>query len=85
MAKLTVQVVGMGDRVRGQNRNTGKEYDFRKVAFAFQNQYGSNDVSVNIVSGEDLDKFDVQIGNTYRAAVNQVKNVYYIDLLDQIF
>lgn len=85
MAKLTVTVVGMGDRVTGQNRQTGKPYDFRKVAFAFENQYGSNDVAINLVTGEDLDKFDVQIGSTYRAVVNQVKNVYYIDLLDQIF
>lgn len=85
MAKLNVSVIGMGDRVTGQNRQTGKPYDFRKVAFAFQNQYGNNDVSINIVSGDVLDEMSVQVGSTYRAVVNQVKNVYYIDLIEPIF
>ena len=85
MAKLKVSVIGMGDRVTGQNRQTGKPYDFRKVAFAFQNQYGNNDVSINIVDGSILDEMHVQVGSTYRAVVNQVKNVYYIDLIEPIF
>lgn len=35
MARSNVRVIGMGDRVTGQNRDTGKPYDFRKVAFEF--------------------------------------------------
>lgn len=84
MARTIVKVLGMGDRVTGKNRTTGNPYDFRKVAFGFVNQYGSTDVSVNIVDGTTLDDLHVQVGNLYNAVVNQVKNVYYIDLLDLI-
>lgn len=84
MAKCVVTVIGMADRVTGKNKESGKDYDFRKVAFSFQNQYGSNDVSVNIVDGCTLDEFDVQVGNKYMAAVNQVKKIYYIDLIGQM-
>ena len=85
MAKIIVEVIGMADRVKGQNKETGKAFDFRHVAFAFKNQYGNNAVSINMVPGEDLDRLDLQIGSTFRAVVNQVKNTYYIDLLDQVF
>lgn len=84
MARCVVTVIGMADRVTGKNKESGKDYDFRKVAFSFQNQYGSNDVSVNIVDGSTLDEFDVQVGNQYLAAVNQVKKIYYIDLMGQL-
>lgn len=82
--KTVVTVLGMGDRVTGKNRDTGKPFDFRKVAFGFVNNYGSNDVSVNIVDGSDLDELAVQVGCRYEAVVNQVKKVYYIDLLKPI-
>lgn len=82
--KTTVSVIGMGDRVTGSNRDTGKPYDFRKVAFSFINQYGSNEVSVNIVDGSTLDDLSVQVGNDYLAVVNQVKKVYYIDLIQRV-
>lgn len=84
MARCVVTVIGMADRVTGKNKESGKDYDFRKVAFAFQNQYGSNDVSVNIVDGRTLDEFDVQVGDKFLAAVNQVKKTYYIDLIGQM-
>lgn len=84
MAKTIVTVIGMADRVTGKNKESGKDYDFRKVAFAFCNQYGSNDVSVNIVDGDTLDLLNVQSGNQYLAVVNQVKKVYYIDLIDRV-
>lgn len=83
MAKCVVTVIGMADRVTGKNKETGKPYDFRKVAFSLVNNYGSNDVTVNIVDGSILDELDVQIGREYIAAVNQVKKVYYIDLIDR--
>lgn len=83
MAKSVVTVIGMGDRVTGKNKETGKPFDFRKVAFSLVNNYGSNDVSINIVDGSVLDDLDVQIGREYIAAVNQVKKVYYIDLIDR--
>lgn len=73
MAKNIVKVIGMADRVTGKNKESGKDYDFRKVAFSFVNQYGSNDVSVNIVDGSTLNDLDVQIGKEYLAVVNQVK------------
>ena len=85
MARMNVTVIGISDRVNGVNQKTGKKYDFRKVAFSFRNQYGSNDVSVNVVSGDVLDEFEVQPGNTFKAAVTQVKGSYYIELIDQIF
>lgn len=81
MAKIVVNVIGMGDRITGKNRETGKPYDFRKVAFGFVNSYGSDDVSVNTVDGSILDELDVQVGRSYVASVNQVKKVYYIDLI----
>ena len=84
MARTTVTVIGMGDRVTGKNRDTGKPYDFRKVAFEFDNSYGSRDVSVNIVDGSLMDELDVQTGRRYFAIVNQVKKVYYIDLIEPI-
>lgn len=84
MAKTIVSVIGMADRVTGKNKESGKGYDFRKVAFSFANQYGSNDVSVNIVDGDTLDQLDVQVGHKYRAVVNQVKKIYYIDLIEQV-
>lgn len=84
MAKSIVTVVGMADRVTGKNRESGKDYDFRKVAFSFLNQYGSNDVSVNIIDGSTLDDLDVQIGREYLAVINQVKKVYYIDLISEV-
>lgn len=83
MAKSVVTVIGMADRVTGKNNETGKPFDFRKVAFSLVNNYGSNDVTVNIVDGSVLDELDVQIGKEYIAAVNQVKKVYYIDLIEQ--
>lgn len=81
MARFSVTVIGMGDRVTGKNRDTGKPYDFRRVAFGFVNSYGSNDVSVNTVDGSILDELNVQIGRSYIASVNQIKKVYYIDLI----
>lgn len=84
MARIVVKVIGMGDRVTGKNKDTGKPYDFRKVAFEFLNNYGSQDVSVNIVDGCVLDDLNVQTGCCYHAVVNQVKKVYYIDLLQPI-
>lgn len=81
MARIIVKVIGMGDRVTGKNRDTGKPYDFRKVAFEFMNSYGSNDVSVNIVDGFVMDDLAVEVGSSYWASVNQVKKVYYIDLI----
>lgn len=81
MARIVVNVIGMGDRITGKNRDTGKPYDFRKVAFGFVNSYGSDDVSVNTVDGSILDELDVQVGRSYVASVNQVKKVYYIDLI----
>ena len=81
MARIVVNVIGMGDRITGKNRETGKPYDFRKVAFGFVNSYGSDDVSVNTVDGSVLDELDVQVGRSYVASVNQVKKVYYIDLI----
>lgn len=83
MAKSVVSVIGMGDRVTGKNKETGKPFDFRRVAFSLVNNYGSNDVSINIVDGSVLDELDVQIGREYIAAVNQVNKVYYIDLIDR--
>lgn len=82
--KTVATVLGMGDRVTGKNRDTGNPYDFRKVAFGFVNMYGSNDVSVNIVNGDELDELGIQVGRSYHAVVNQVKKVYYIDLLKPI-
>ena len=82
MAKGIVTVIGMADRVTGKNKESGKDYDFRRVAFSFQNQYGSNDVSVNIVDGSTLDELDVQLGREYLAVINQVKKIYYIDLIE---
>ena len=82
--KTWVTVIGMGDRVSGQNRSTGKPYDFRKVAFSFVNSYGSNDVSINIVDGGTLDDFSVNTGDIFLASVVQVKNQYYIDLLEPV-
>lgn len=84
MAKCIVKVIGMADRVTGTNKVSGKNYDFRKVAFAFQNAYGNNDVSVNIVDGSTLDDLGVQTGDEFQAVVNQVKKTYYIDLIDRI-
>ena len=81
MARTTVTVIGMGDRVTGKNRDTGKPYDFRKVAFSFTNAWGSQDVSVNIVDGDLLDELNVQVGGSYAAVVNQIKKVYYIELI----
>lgn len=81
MARIVVKVIGMGDRITGKNRETGKPYDFRKVAFGFVNSYGSDDVSVNTVDGSILDELDVQVGRSFVASVNQVKKVYYIDLI----
>ena len=81
MARFSVTVIGMGDRVTGKNRDTGKLYDFRRVAFGFVNSYGFNDVSVNTVDGSILDELNVQIGRSYIASVNQIKKVYYIDLI----
>lgn len=81
MARIVVNVIGMGDRITGKNRETGKPYDFRKVAFGFVNSYGSDDVSVNTVDGSILDELDVQVGRSYVASVIQVKKVYYIDLI----
>ena len=80
----TVTVIGMADRVTGKNKDTGKDYDFRKVAFAFENQYGSNDISVNIVDGSICDELNVQVGNKYNAVINQVKKIYYIDLISRV-
>ena len=84
MARTIVTVLGMGDRVTGQNRKTGKPYDFRKVAFGFVNQFSSSDVSVNMVDGSTLDEMNVQTGRQYVAVVNQVQNVYYIDLIEPV-
>lgn len=84
MAKKVVTVIGMADRVTGKNKETGKPFDFRRVAFSFVNNYGSNDVSINIVDGDILDELDVQVGTEYIAAVNQVKKVYYIDLIERV-
>ena len=84
MARTTVTVIGMGDRVTGKHRETGKPYDFRKVAFEFDNSYGSRDVSVNIIDGSVLDDLNVQVGRQYLAVVNQVKRVYYIDLIEPL-
>lgn len=84
MAKKVVTVIGMADRVTGKNKETGKPFDFRRVAFSFVNNYGSNDVSINIVDGDILDELDVQVGAEYIAAVNQVKKVYYIDLIERV-
>ena len=84
MARCVVKVIGMGDRVTGTNRTTGKPYDFRKVAFAFTNPWGSGDVSVNMIDGVTLDELNVQVDKCYAAVVNQVKNVYYIDLIDPV-
>ena len=81
MARIVVNVIGMGDRITGKNRDTGKPYDFRNVAFAFVNTYGSADVSVNTVDGSILDELDIQIGRSYIASVNKVKKDYYIDLI----
>ena len=83
MAKCIVKVIGMADRVTGTNKESGKSYDFRKVAFAFQNAYGNNDVSVNIIDGSTLDELEVQVGDQFLAVVNQVKKQYYIDLIEQ--
>ena len=81
MARTVVTVLGMGERVTGKNRDTGNPYDFRKVAFGFTNLYGSADVSVNLVDGNVLDELDLQVGRSYLASVNQIKKVYYIDLI----
>ena len=82
MARCVVTVIGMGERITGKNKETGKPFDFRKVAFSFANQWGSADVSVNSVDGSVLDDLNVQVGNSYHAVVNQVKKVYYIDLIE---
>ena len=84
MSRSIVTVIGMADRMTGINKESGKDYDFRKVAFAFENQYGSNDVSVNIVDGSILDDLDVQIGREYYAVINQFKKIYYIDLIKPV-
>ena len=82
MARCVVTVIGMGERITGKTKDTGKPFDFRKVAFSFANQWGSSDVSVNVVDGSILDDLDVQVGNSYHAVVNQVKKVYDIDLIE---
>lgn len=84
MAKKIVTVIGMSDRVTGINKDTGKPFDFRRVAFSLVNNYGSNDVSINIVDGCTLDELNVQVGMQYSASVNQVKKVYYIDLIGPV-
>jgi hypothetical protein len=83
MAKKNVTVIGMGDRVTGVKKDTGTRFDFRRVAFAFVNQYGSNDVSINNVDGDTLDELNVQVGCVYLASVqpNPSNKSYYIDLI----
>ena len=82
MSKSVVHVLGMGDRLVGKNRDTGNPYDFRRVAFGFTNSYGSADVSVNTISGEDLDALDLQVGRAYVAVVQKIKKDYYITLIE---
>lgn len=84
MARCVVKVIGMSDRITGKNKETGKPYDFRKVAFSLVNNFGSNDLSINIVDGSTCDDLNVQVGREYMASVQQVKRQYYIDLIEQV-
>ena len=84
MAKYVVTVLGMGDRVVGKNRETGKPYDFCRVAFGFVNQWGTRDVSVNLIDGTTLDELTLLPGREYYAIVNQIKKQYYIDLIGSV-
>lgn len=83
MARKIVTVIGMGDRVTGVKKDTGNRFDFRRVAFAFVNQYGSNDLSINTVDGDILDELNVQVGCEYLASVQQnpSNKQYFIDLI----
>lgn len=81
MARSVVTVIGQGRRVIGVTKDTGKPYDFCRTAFSFIDSYGNADVAVTALSGDVLDEFDVQVGNSYEAIVNKVNRQYYIDLI----
>lgn len=82
--KTVVTVLGMSDRVAGTNKSSGKPYDFRKVAFGFVNQYGSDDVCVVPVNTPVIDEVQLRSGGQYWAIVNQAKNQYFIDVLHDV-
>lgn len=84
MARSIVKVIGFSDRVIGNSKTTGKPFDFRKVAFSFENAYGQNDVSINSVDGAFFETLDIQVGSLVTASVIQVKNTYYIDIIDSV-
>lgn len=71
MARTTIKVVGLGNRMRGNSKKNGKPYDFQPISFIFDDPYttGYKAATAN-VSGDMLDA----IGGVN---LNEEKEIFY--------
>lgn len=85
MARCVINVVGVADRLTGTSKNTGKAYDMCEIAYTFKNQFQKNCVACSMIDGTIMDEFDIHVGQTFDAIVNQFNGKSYIDLISEVF
>lgn len=78
-----MKVVGLGNRMTGNSKKTGKPYDFQAVSVLYDDQYttGQKASTVNI-SGKDVDSVGgLCIGQEYDVVFHTYNNQVVVDAL----
>lgn len=74
-----IEIVGLGDRMKGISKNGGKPYDFQTVAFLYPSKYiAGMAAGTSTVQGEQLDALSepLRVGVTYDAFIETGKGGY---------
>lgn len=85
MARNTIQIVGLGDRMRGTSKKTNKPYDFQSVSFLYPDKFTVGmKAATAAVNGPEIDAIPggLIIGNEYDAVYHTGPNgSIYIDAI----
>ncbi len=80
----TIQIVGLGDRMKGTSKKTGKDYDFQSVSFLYPDKFTTGmKAATAAINGAELDAIGgLSIGMEYDAVYHTGPgNAIYIDAI----
>lgn len=75
--RTPIEIVGLGNRMKGVSEKTKKPYDFQTVSFLFPDKFTTGmNAGTNTLDGSVLDAIPggLTIGNTYDAVIETGRN-----------
>lgn len=82
--RATIQIVGMGDRMTGTSKKTGKAYDIQNVSFLYPDKFTIGmKAATTVMDGAEVEALGgLRIGQEYDAVFHTGPNgAVYIDAI----